>query len=72
MRIAITTAPVHLDKTSTLCTHPAPGTKPCPGTSGYRASCSACTWRRTARTQTALADLARTHLATHRTAAVPT
>jgi len=72
MRITVTTALVHLDRTSTTCTHPTPGTKPCPGTTGYRASCSACSWRRAGRSQAALADLAATHLATHLTAAVPT
>lgn len=68
MRVTVTTTPVHTDKNSTTCTHERPGTKPCPGTGGYRASCSACTWRRTGRTQRALADLTDAHLATHFTA----
>jgi hypothetical protein len=68
MRFTITTTPVHTDKNATACSHPRPGAKPCPGTSGYRARCSGCSWRRTARTTGPLAVLADAHLASHLTA----
>ncbi|GAA3372240.1 hypothetical protein GCM10017744_102950 [Streptomyces antimycoticus] len=71
-RIIATIKPVHADKS--VCTHqvsntgqpkdPASG---CTGRTGYTARCSACSWRQTHSTRTALEGEGDSHLRTHLT-----
>lgn len=70
MQYVATIAPVHEDGTE--CTHTAPDKQDtnCGGRHGYRASCAGggCTWSKTGRRASALAEDRSSHLTSHLTA----